>query len=78
MGFVASAKDVFDNCRVCESKSALFLACLRADGAEAVFKASTAEEMSTEAYVYHGIWHVVIKAIIQRFLTENVDQEDMI
>lgn len=45
------------------------------NGAQKVYKAFSAIEMSIQVHVYHGTWAVIINALIPHFLTETVLQE---
>lgn len=60
---------------VCECEAVQDLVYFLCDGAKEVYKAYTGIEMSTNSHVYHKSWSVIMKTLIQLFLTENVFHE---
>lgn len=76
LSFLVNLKDTIGNCGLCDGKAVRVLANFFSDGAEEVCEAYTSNGMSTDGHIYFVPWPVTIKALIQRFLTKIVLQEE--
>lgn len=74
MAFFADLKDTSDNCDVCEGEGVRVLIYLLRNCAKKLYMAYAAYEKRTGTHVYLRTWTMIITALIQRYLTENVQR----
>lgn len=75
LAFLAHLKDTFDICGVFEGEAVRVLGCLQSSCAKKKYEAHIANGMSTVENHYRGNWPVVINALMQCLLKENVLHE---
>lgn len=75
LAFLADRKDSLHNCGLCESENVQVPANLLSGGAQKVDDAYKANGMSTDAHLHRETRPVIINALIQCFLIENLLQE---
>lgn len=72
---LAELKNKFNDCGVCEGEAVCVQVYLLRDGAKEMFEVYTAEEISSNAHIYHVPWPVAVNTLIQQFLTKDMRWE---